>query len=189
MKTAPRSVLHTVADHYVGDALDFLERFDLLWEAMLHKMGRTKSFVDLLFACECALKAHIVLGRIEDKPVIVYKEVRRLGHNIAALADAADFSKERDIYQFMKDRLGPFSIYVRYSLDAYETFFPSAMERADASLNYSSTIGNHSWVMECRERVGVLLDSTSGELGGLVSFNGIIQRQLEMKAFVDACMR
>jgi hypothetical protein len=35
-------------------------RFDQLWEAgpPMHKMGRMKSFVDLLIGCECTLKAH-----------------------------------------------------------------------------------------------------------------------------------
>jgi hypothetical protein len=71
MKTTPLSVLHTVADHYKSDARDFLDRFDILWEAQLHKTGRIKSFVDLLLSCECILKCHIVLGRTSDDPITI----------------------------------------------------------------------------------------------------------------------
>lgn len=191
MNTAPLSVLHTVADHYIRDAQDFLERFDHLWEQMLHKMGRTKSFVDLIFACECVLKAHIVLGQINDDPVTVYKAMRRLSHDVAALASAAQFMQDRGTYQFVSDRLGPFSVFIRYSLDAYETFFPSAMERADADINYSNTIGNHDWVLECRSQVATLIDSTAQEDTGFMTtdLEALFRHELEMKAFVDACMK
>jgi hypothetical protein len=191
MNPAPLSVLHTISDHYIRDAQDFLERFDLLWERMLHKMGRTKSFVDLLFACECALKAHFVLGRIDDDPVAVYKAMRALSHDVAALAGAAQFIQDRGTYQFVSDRLGPFSVLIRYSLDAYETFFPSAMERAEADINYSNTIGNNAWVLECRSHVATLIDSTAQEDAGFVTtdLEALFQHELEMKAFVDACMR
>lgn len=65
MDEKPLSVAHTLAEHFQRDALDFAARFDLLWEAgpLLHKMGRTKSFVDLLMGCECALKCHCFLIR------------------------------------------------------------------------------------------------------------------------------
>lgn len=53
------SVLRSLAEHFHRDAVDFGARFDLLWEAgpLMHKMGRTKTFTDLLMGCECALKA------------------------------------------------------------------------------------------------------------------------------------
>lgn len=191
VKKAPLSVLHTLADHYSRDAWDYLERFDVLWERMLHKMGRTKTFVDLMFACECALKAHIILGRIEDEPTEVYRSLRRLGHDIEALADTANFMKERDVYQSVKDRFGTFSIFFRYSLDAYETFFPSAIERENALINFSKTIGNHGWVLESRANVGLLLDSIRNQLGGLVTNDllALLQHEEEMKKFADQCMR
>jgi hypothetical protein len=191
VKTAPLSVLHTIADHYRRDARDFLERFNLLWEAQLHKTGRIKSFVDLLFACECVLKVHIILGRISDEPTAVYNDIRRLGHDVGALADAADFLKDRVKYQFVKDRLGPFSVFVRYSLDAYETFFPSAMERVDASIDHSKTIGSNPWVLECRDHVSFLLESTANEFQGFVTddLSVLVENELRMKAFVEACMR
>lgn len=55
MNLKPMSVLHSLAEHFHRDAVDFGARFDLLWEAgpLMHKMGRTKSFTDLLMGCEC----------------------------------------------------------------------------------------------------------------------------------------
>lgn len=191
MNSQPLSVLHTLARHYARDAQDFLDRFNVLWERQPHKTGRIKSFVDLLLACECVLKAHVILGRIGDDPDIVYQEVRGHQHDISALADAARLLDDRTAYQFLKDRLGPFSVFIRYSLDAYETFFPSAMERADASIRYSNTIGNDPWVLECRDSVSTLVSFSERHLSGFVSddLSALMQNELQMKEFADNFIR
>lgn len=191
VKSQTLSVLHTLARHYKDDARDFLNRFNILWEAQLHKTGRIKSFVDLIFACECALKVHMILSRINDEPRAVYMDLRRLGHNISALADTARFLSDRSLYQFLKDRFGPLSVFVRYSFDAYETFFPSAMDRERAPINYSKTIGNNTWVLECQEHVSKLLQPLDQQLGVVVtdSLQELGEHELRMKEFVDECMR
>lgn len=191
MKTAPLSVLHTIASHYEQDARDFLERFNLLWEAQLHKTGRIKSFVDLLLACECMLKCHIVLQQVQKDPKVVYKEVRSYRHDIQALAHAATYLQDRTCYVQIEERLSQFSVFIRYSLDAYETFFPSALERSDALINYSATIGNNPWVLASRDLVASALSSTHGEFQGLVTDNlsDLLQHDLDMQKFVEECMR
>lgn len=191
MRIAPLSVLNTVARHYQRDAQDFLERFNILWEAQLHKTGRIKSFVDLLLACECTLKGHFVLSRISDEPITVYKEVRHYGHDIGALAAAASYLQDRSCYAAIEERLGPFSVFIRYSLDAYETFFPSALDRDDAPINYSKTIGNNPWVLECRDLVTSLLAATHAEFQGFVTddLSVLLQHERDMQAFAKECMK
>lgn len=48
----------------------------------MHKMGRVKSFVDLLMACECSLKSHALLSMPDKTPVEAYRAVRACGHNM-----------------------------------------------------------------------------------------------------------
>lgn len=189
MNTLPLSILHSIAEHYHRDGRDFCQRFDLLWEAQLHKTGRIKSFVDLLMGCECALKCHILLSNRDEDPKAVYRKLRT--HNIEQLADCANYLEDRRRYEFLKDRLGPFSVFVRYSLDAYETFFPSAMEREDAPINYTRTIGNTPWVLEVRDSLENLLESTANEFAGFVTDDlaTLIDHEQQMKEFADSCLR
>lgn len=191
MDTQPITVLHTIADHYFRDGRDFGERFDLLWEAQLHKTGRIKSFIDLLMGCECALKCHIFMGRKVEEPKAVYVQARKFSHDIGRLADYACYLNDRTSYEFMKERLGPFSVVFRYSLDAYETFFPSAMERGDAPLNYSKSIGNNAWVLEIRECLENLLGSVVNEFSGFVTddLDVLFAHEQQMKEFTDSCIR
>ena len=191
MSTLPISILHSIAEHYHCDGRDFCERFDLLWEAQLHKTGRIKSFVDLLLGCECALKCHIILGHRNEDPKTVYLGLREQGHNIGRLANCANYLDDRSQYEFLKDRLDPFSVFVRYSLDAYETFFPSAMERENALINYTRTIGSNPWVLEIRNCVESLLESTANEFAGFVTDDlaALIDHEQQMKEFADSCLR
>jgi len=187
MKTAPMSILHSIAGHYHQDALDFLGRFDLLWEEQLHKTGRIKSFVDLLFACECTLKCHFVLQHVNDDARTTYKAVRKFGHDIEALAKATAYIPDHGRYAEIGKRLGPFSVFIRYSLDAYETFFPSAMDRNDAPIQYSKSIGNNPWVLDSRDLVATILAAPIEEFDGFVSddIGAILQHEAEMKRFAE----
>ena len=191
LKSAPLSVLHTIAGYYIKDADDYLQRFNRLWEAMLHKTGRIKSFVDLLLACECALKAHIVLSRVREDPGSVYVNVRRYRHDLERLAADAKFLENAAIYAEIRERLGPFSVFIRYSLDAYEVFFPSALERDQALINHSKTIGSNDWVLECRDLVAALLPEPQKALSGIVTadLNALMEHDKEMQAFADKFIR
>lgn len=189
MNAKPLSVLHSIAEHYHRDALDFAARFDVLWESQTHKTGRIKSFVDLLLGCECALKSHIVLGRLSDEPRTVYLQVRKASHQIAALARAATFLDDRSTYVALSQRLEQFSVFIRYSLDAYETFFPSYVERHEAKVNYSKTIGNNPWVLEVRAYLDVLLVSSNDAFSGMLTgddIEAIIEHEREMKEFMES---
>lgn len=192
METKPLSVLYTVAEHYYRDANDFVSRFDLLWEApaQLHKTGRIKSFIDLLMGCECALKCHGFLSHHAEVPREVYCKVRSFGHNIGRLADYASFLTDRSPYDYLKANLGDFSVFLRYSLDAYETFFPSYMDRKDAEVNYSATIGNNPWVLELRANLNTLLSSSEEQFSGFFTddLEAIFTHERQMKEFADSCL-
>lgn len=182
------SILHSIAEHYLRDGEDFSFRFDLLWEEALHKTGRIKSFVDLLMASECTLKAHIALGRLKDDPKEVYRTIRKAGHQIAPLAAAAHFLEDRASYEGLSSRLQDFSVFVRYSLDAYETFFPFFVERNEAKIDYSRTIGDNTWVLETRELLRPLQAAANKALTGFVinDIAKIIEHERRMKAFMEA---
>lgn len=153
MKALPISVQHSVADFYHRDARDFAARFDTLWEDQLRKTGRIKSFVDLVMGCECALKSHVFLSRLDQDPDKTYQLIRRAGHSSEKLSALATFLADRSLYERVATKLAPFSVFVRYSLDAYSTFFPALSDWADAPINHAATVGNNAWVLGVRDGV------------------------------------
>jgi hypothetical protein len=182
------SIQYSVAEHYHRDAIDFAGRFDILWEIQTQKTGRIKSFVDLLMSCECVLKSHIFLSHLEDNPKDTYILIRSAGHQIAQLADKANFLEDRSDYEFLNERLNDFSVLIRYSLDAYEMFFPFLSEREEDKLNYSRTIGNNAWVLEVRQCLATLLDKSKSKFSGLVTSDicTIFAHEEEMRKFMES---
>jgi hypothetical protein len=188
----PRSLLHTVAEYFHRDAVDFAARFDCLWNAgaLMHKMGRTKSFVDLMMGCECALKCDGLLSGLNEDPVIVYKRVRRCGHNIRDLLAHARFCNVEQ-YEALLGELASMPVHIRYSRDAYDAFFPSLMNQDAAEFNYSRTIGNNTWVLRIRETLEALNASVTKEFSGEVEndLGNIFAHQREFKEFAEACRK
>lgn len=191
MKLKPLSVMHTLAEYFHRDALDFASRFDLLWEAgpLMHKMGRTKTFIDLLMGCECALKCHGFLSHLSEQPIDVYRQIRGFSHNIANLADYAAFLQNRIYYDHLKVQLASFPVFLRYSLDAHEIFFPLLLDRNDAELNYSQTIGNDAWVLRVRAILEDLNTSVSYQFSGFVStdIDLLLAHAKQMREFTESC--
>ena len=183
------TIQYQLAQHYFTDARDFCNRFDILWEAELHKTGRVKSFVDLLMGCECILKSHIFLSRIEDDPTKCYSQIRSIGHNISALANEADKIKESDSYKEISAQLEPFSVFLRYSFDMWETFFPSSMDASETTPAYSSSIGNNEWVLNIRSICETLITQVSKDFNVLYTdedITKIMDSEIEMASFVSA---
>ncbi len=173
-----------IARHYFFDASDFLSRFNLLLEDY-SKTKRTKCFVDLLMGFECILKSHIVLSHPSNDMVEVYKVVRSAGHNLVKLSDLAKYSKNRDPYEKVKRELGQFSVFIRYSIDAYENFFPSFIPRGDSNFDYSSTLTNHPWLIEMRDLLKILISETNKEFCGEVTMDigQILDTEQQMRDF------
>lgn len=186
MKALQLSVQHSIAGHYHVDARDFAARFDLLWEHQLHKTGRIKSFVDLLLACECALKCHIFLGRVEQDPQETYQMIRRAGHKIEQLVRLAALLENRSLYERIGSKLSPFSIFVRYSLDAYATFFPALADWKDAPIEHGKTVGNNAWVLDVRSDLEELIEAASPAFSGVVKddVNALLLHEQQMMDFM-----
>lgn len=186
MKTVPLSIQSSVANYFSIDSRDFAKRFDILWENQLHKTGRIKSFVDLVMGCECALKCHVFLGRLNQDPDETYGLVRSAGHNVKKLSTMAAFLQDRELYDRVGSKLAPFSVFIRYSLDAYSTFFPTLVNWPNAPINHAATIGNNTWVLSVREDLRQLIDSSSPEFNGVVNsdIDAILQHEQEMEEFM-----
>lgn len=152
------SVNGEVSGFYLRDAQDFIARFETLWKSELHKSGRIKCFVDLYMAVECALKARIFYAS-ESSAEETYRRIRRAGHDVRALGAMAQGVPSRCSFASLLDALEQFSVLVRYSLDAHATFFPILLERSDATILYSDTIGNEGWMRKIRGQVKCLIKS------------------------------
>lgn len=159
MKNSPKRVIHYLASQYRLDAIHNRDRFDCLWEhgRLMSKLPRTKSFVDLMLGCECILKAHILLGNQGEDPLKLYCRLKKMGHDIGALSQDANFMTDRTHYNLLKDRSIDKYIYLRYSLDAQERYYPSALIDDGSEIEYSRTIGNHMWVHEIRDTLEALI--------------------------------
>jgi hypothetical protein len=157
----------------------------------MHKMGRTKSFVDLLMGCECSLKSHALLSLTGVSPSEAYRKVRSCGHHIGKLSALATHLVDRCAYDQLASSLAEFPVHIRYSLDAYETFFPALIDRKNADQNYSATIGNNPWVLSIRAALGTLIEGISGEFSGEVPMDleALFQREEELRKFCDECLK
>lgn len=186
LEEKPISIHRTIAEYYWCDAMDFLARFNALWEMETHKTGRIKTFVDLLMACECALKSHAMLGAEKECPRETYIKVRKAGHKIERLADLACLNPDRSGYESVKNELQEFSVFIRYALEAYDTFFPALDDWDKAEINHSRTIGNHPWVMSIRDQTQALVDELNPHFTGFVTMDigKIFAHEAEMKAFM-----
>jgi hypothetical protein len=159
-----------IARAYLRDSIDFLFRFDLLLEEY-SKSKRMKCFVDLLMGFECALKAHIFLSDGDQAAEELYAQVRKCGHNLTKLTRLAHFTPDEKVYQKVEEQLGTFSVVLRYSLDSYESFFPSGLSREEADYNYSETLANHRWLIEIRGLLNSLIEPINNELSGMVDLD------------------
>lgn len=76
LKTKPSSLLHSITEHFLNDSRDFATRFDVLWEdgRLMHKMGRTKSFMDLLMRQKCASSTTRSSRRADGKGACLIKQ-------------------------------------------------------------------------------------------------------------------
>jgi hypothetical protein len=193
LKTKPSSLLHSIAEHFLNDSRDFATRFDALWEdgRLMHKMGRTKSFVDLLMSVECVFKAHALLS-LKDRPVEeAYLAVRRSGHDLRKLAALANYLPNRTAYENLANNLAELQVHLRYSFEAYEVFFPAWTGRNDAAVKYSATIANNPWVQSIRADVQTLIDALQPDFTGFVAedIHQILQGMAEMRQFYDEIIK
>lgn len=188
MDTNDTRIRRTVAAAYHHDARHFLHRFSLLPLHEFDKAGRIKNFVDVLMAAECALKAHIFMGRSSAPVLQLYRHTRRAGHKLASLAELADFLDDRAAYERIARGLTDFSVDLRYSLDAWETFFPSEFDGGAALARYQATVANAKWRNETIADVRLLIESVAEALTTVedVSIKAMFEYRKAMAEFMTA---
>lgn len=157
-----------LAQHFYLDALDLYERFHAHWESQPRKSSRVKSFIDLRMACECMLKAKCVVARQHLPLFEAYKEVKDLGHRIQNLASQAQRAQSSTANERAVEYFDRFGVGLRYSVDAYEYFFPVARRLRDGRRSYASTLGDADWMNEAKAVVVELLEWGSLEFNGEV---------------------
>lgn len=179
------SVSQSIADHYVSDARHFLLRYSLLRLEDFNKAGRVKNFMDVVMAAECALKAHIFQGAGDADPVDLYRRTRRMSHDVSRLADAANLLPDREAYEAVKARLGELSIGLRYSLDMWETYFPS-FGAGDMARQYDRTLADTEWRARAIAEVQFLIDALVRPPQVIADLNDLIEESKEIEAFAEA---
>lgn len=176
------AVSQSIADYYVSDARHFLLRYSLLPIEEFNKAGRVKNFMDVVMAAECVLKAHIFHGAGNADPVAVYRRVRAMSHDVSRLADAANFLPDRGGYDAVKARLGDLSIGLRYSLDMWETYFPS-FGGIESTREYDRTLANTGWRRDAIAEVELLLEALARPPEFLDNFDTMMVEIEAMEAF------
>ena len=118
MQIRKNGLRNDLAYYFYADASDFLERFDVFYENY-SQTKRFKCFVDLLMGFECILKSHIFLKHKSNNMEEVYKIVKKAGHDLNKLAELANYENNGEMYNKVKNDLGEYSVFIRYSLNAY----------------------------------------------------------------------
>lgn len=185
MPIKPSSLHHSIGEAFWHDARDFLGRFDALWEhdSLMHKSGRTKSFVDLMMGCECALKAHVFISNTSEDCSTIYRRIRDAGHHVSKLMPLASFMQDRTHYDRLEEKLGKLGVSIRYSLDADGLFFPLISGSREA-LTYSQLVGSEVWVKEVRESLKALIDAALDEFTGQIEMSDGLVPEIERDKFV-----
>ena len=179
------SLRRDMAFEFWNDARELRDIFNLAWaeNERFSKTGRIKILLNLLLACECALKAHVILSHAENDPKTILKEVRTAGHNIENLCQLASYMQDRSTYDAIID-LGIGGVEVRYSLNATHTFFRSK----DTFDLYDKTMANSGWVNQLQSHLSVLIDACQGALTGHVEIDWEVWLKKE-DAFDDLMQR
>lgn len=173
---------HEMAFAFWDDARDLRQLFDLAWREHENftKTGRIKIVLNLVMACECALKAHLVLSRPETPPKILLDEIKRVGHNTTRLSKLTTYMQDPHTYNEIRTLLDPIRVEVRYSFNAAHTYF-----RANETYNlHATTISNPDWVQQVREHLDVLIDAGRDAVTGFVENDMGVLLQME-KAIDD----
>jgi hypothetical protein len=162
-----------LAQHFFLDALDLHFRFRAHWDDQPRKSSRVKSFLDLMMACECLLKAQCIMARIPLPMIQAYAEVKALGHDIHKLSLSAEEVFPSPVHKRARQYFGFFSVGLRYSVDAHEYFFPVGGYQRTNRKSYGSTLGDTNWMHAAENVVSELIE------WGKAEFNGEVEADIE----------
>ena len=151
-----------LAQHYFLDSLDLHNRFLQHWEDQPRRSSRVKSFIDLMMACECLLKAQCILSQNLKPLGEAYGQVKKFGHNIDNLSRFAEKSFPMQAHGQSRDYFGQFSVSLRYSAESHHFFNPIENSGPPDRPNYCMTLGNSVWLQGANN---VVLDRVEKVMG------------------------
>lgn len=176
MQSADKSLGHApsgsklLAQHYFLDSLDLHCRFLRHWEEQPRKSSKVKSFIDLMMACECLLKAQYLLCQTERPLAEAYSHIKKLGHNIVKLSRAAEEIHPLQAHEDSRLYFGQFSVGLRYSAESHHFFFP-IKNNATCRPTFSTTLGNSVWIQGANDVVVALTHWCRPHFTGIVTGN------------------
>ncbi len=145
-----------IAQFFLDDSRDFLQRYFLLREATFtHMSGRSKLLLDLLFSIECSLKALIFIESSEDEKN-TYKKIKI--HDLDKLINILNEETKLQCSQFITGKLNDYYVGIRYSLESHISF---RTEQGVLGEKYYSTIANFDWLDDVYEKSKSLLEYAS----------------------------
>lgn len=137
-----KEIKKDIANYYLSDSRQFLNRYELLRPIQTEIASRSKLLIDIVFSLECSLKALLFLeSKLDEKAT--YKLIRKCGHDLRKLLEHVDSSSITSIVSVIDHNIEHFSISSRYTLDA-NIYFRNPV--GNLSELYYSTIANHSWL-------------------------------------------
>lgn len=131
-----------LAEYFLTDARDFVDRYNKLKESATHIGLRTKLVIDLMFSLECALKSLFILETdLPDKEA--YKKLKSLSHDIKKIANELSIESQAKFNKMVKiEYYSICKVHQRYMLESEKVF---RGEFGALGEKYYQTINDHRW--------------------------------------------
>ncbi len=137
-----KEIKKDIANYFLSDSRQFLNRYELLKPIQTEISNRSKLLIDIVFSFECSLKALIFIeSELDEKKT--YKIVRKCSHDLRKLIQEVDAAQIADIVSIIDENFDHFNVSSRYTLDA-NIYFRKATGVLDDL--YYSTIANFNWL-------------------------------------------
>ena len=162
MESKISSLKEKIAKNFLTDSLNYLRRFDILFEESLNsQMGmRCKLYLELRFSAECALKALYLLTKDANDTEIqeLYKQI--ISHDLCKLMQLLDDDIKKEVNNYISQVMIDFPVDNRYVFEANRYYRPQGV----LFETYSMTIANPHFMQKERENIDKLLDYIKKEV-------------------------
>jgi hypothetical protein len=149
-----KNMNNEIADYFLSDARDFLDRYKLLEENATHIGLRSKLLVELIFSIECALKSLIFIESKESEKE-TYKKAKKQGHDINKLVACLEPDSREQFSRIMTVDLSQYEVYCRYQLESQIDFREPVGVLGE---KYYSTIADFTWLDNIYKNISEFLD-------------------------------
>lgn len=151
MTTITKEINTEIAEDFIQDSHEYLERYLSLKSRQTQISNRSKLLIDLVFSLECSLKALIFLESNKDEQE-TYSRIKK--HELDYLIDLiSDQSLLTDLKAKINDDTNLYQVNSRYTLEARINFSEYNM----LGEKYYETIANSNWLEDLYEIARALL--------------------------------